>query len=336
MARHSSLWFRKQTNFWYTTLDGKQVKLSQDKKEAQQALHTLLANRPEPETCPTDFRPSVRKIADLWLDHQQATKKPDTYRMHKFYLQSFCDFVGKKKVADIKVHTVTAWIDHHKDWQSESTKTGARAAVQACFNWALGQDLIPANPVAKMKRGGYKKRERLLTAEEKKAIYAAAHHTLKPFLFVLEKTGARPFSEIAQLTAQDIDWQRATATLRNHKNAGKGKHRVIYFTPEVMDVLRQQAERFPAGPLFRSHCGNPYTAFNTSRRLLPLCQKLGIPPMSAYSYRHALITEALAKGMTADIVAELVGNSAVTIARNYSHLCQKTDLLREAMLKAVS
>jgi integrase len=335
MARPSRVWFREQTGWYYTTIRGEQIKLSPDAKEAERLLHGLLSK--EPEDIPTTaLRPSMRKIADLWLDEQQRTKKPDTYRMHKFYLQSFCNHVGKKRVADLKVHTATAWINSHPEWTSESTRTGARAALLACLNWAVAQDLIQTNPLAKMKRGGYTKRERVLAPEERRKLREAAHPSFRPFLFALEQTGARPFSELAKLEASMIDWQTGTARFLDHKNAGKGKHRVIYFTPELLAMLRELAKDRPTGPLFRTQFGNRYTAFNCSRRMLPLCKKLGIPPASVYCYRHTLITEALSKGMTADVVAELVGNSAITIARNYSHLCQMTDVLKQAALRAVS
>ena len=53
------------------------------------------------------------------------------------------------------------------------------------------------------------------------------------------------------------------------------------------------------------------------------------------SYRHSFITEALEQGLTADIVAELVGNTPKTIAKYYSHLESKKNTLREAARRAV-
>ena len=40
--------------------------------------------------------------------------------------------------------------------------------------------------------------------------------------------------------------------------------------------------------------------------------------------------------MTANVVAELVGNSPLTIARNYDHLNQKTKTMLEAAKQAVA
>ena len=64
-------------------------------------------------------------------------------------------------------------------------------------------------------------------------------------------------------------------------------------------------------------------------------KRLGIARFNPYSYRHSYITEALERGLTADIVAELVGNSPKTIAKYYSHLESKRNTLRESARKAV-
>ncbi|HEX3146724.1 MAG TPA: hypothetical protein VHR66_01405 [Gemmataceae bacterium] len=48
MARTSIVWFRKQDGHYYTTLRGKKIKLSADKKEAKKLFHELLAKEEEP------------------------------------------------------------------------------------------------------------------------------------------------------------------------------------------------------------------------------------------------------------------------------------------------
>jgi site-specific recombinase XerD len=59
---------------------------------------------------------------------------------------------------------------------------------------------------------------------------------------------------------------------------------------------------------------------------------LKLPRATIYAFRHSYCTDALAKGISANVLAELVGNSAVTIARNYDHLSKK----RESMLAAAA
>jgi integrase len=180
-------------------------------------------------------------------------------------------------------------------------------------------------------------RERILSPDEKKRIREAIKdQTFRDFVLFLEQTGARPYSEASSVTAAMIDWEGGSIPLAKHKNARKGKRRVIYLTPAVTEMLRRRVKLHPEGPLFLTNRGIPFNNRNTHGRLRRLERKLGTPRFNLYAYRHTYITEALAKGLTADVVAELVGNSARTVSKYYAHLEQKKDLLRDAAARAVA
>lgn len=356
MARKPSIWFREQTGWYMTTYRGEQVKLSQDKKEAERAFHTLLSQEEPPEET-GGLRPSFRKLADLFLQEAERTKAAETVKVQTVYLQSFCDFVGRRKASDIKVHHVSEWLNAHNQpgkvrgprkrkgkpdggeptrfqaW-GESTRTTARSILRACLNWAVMQGYLAANPLAKLKRGDYARRERILTADERQRVREWLPEGVREFVYALEQTGARPFSELATLTAEMIDWQTGTVTVAKHKNAKKGKKRVIYLTDGLQAVLRELAQKHPTGPLFRTRSGRPWDKGGVSKWMRKAEAALGIPRLNPYAWRHTLITESLAKGMSADIVAELVGNSPATIHKYYSHLDQKGDALRAAARQA--
>ena len=74
---------------------------------------------------------------------------------------------------------------------------------------------------------------------------------------------------------------------------------------------------------------------DAEREFHALLAKRTDEPATVYSYRHTYITEALERGLTASMVAELVGNSAKTIEKYYNHLSQKRDSLKAAALRAV-
>ncbi|QEL14730.1 tyrosine-type recombinase/integrase [Limnoglobus roseus] len=357
MARKPSIWFREQTGWYMTTYRGEQIKLSTDKKEAEKAFHTLLASE-EPQEETGGLRPSFHKLADLFLQEAARTKEPETVKVQTVYLQSFCDFIGKRKATDIKVHHVTEWlISHNKPGKArgprkrkakpegspepvrfqswgESTRTTARSILRACLNWAFTEGYIASNPLAKLKRGSYARRERILTADERKKVREWLPEGVREFIIALEKTGARPFSELAKVTAEMIDWPSGTITFLKHKTAKKGKKRVVYLTEELQAVLRKLAESHPTGPIFRTRTGIAWGKGTVSKWMRKVEKALGIPRLNPYAWRHTYITDSLAKGMSADIVAELVGNSPATISKYYSHLDQKGDTLREAAKRA--
>src|SRR5947208_2318985 len=114
MPRKPSIWQREQNGWWYTTFQGEQVKLSLDEGEAQRAFHELHAKLPEEK--PEGYRPTFRKLADLYLTFTQQTKSELTYGHQKYFLQSFCDHVKRKLAAELKPLDVTEWLLKRTTW----------------------------------------------------------------------------------------------------------------------------------------------------------------------------------------------------------------------------
>jgi integrase len=334
MPREAKIWQRAQDGWYYCKHKGKQVKLSRDKKEAQTAFHELKSKKEDDE--PKAYRPSFRKLADQYLEFTKQTKSERTYEHQLYFLQRFCDHVKSKRAAELKPADVTGWILKETTW-GYNTQVTARGLVVACLNWAIEQGFLIYSPLARMKVGQMRGRERILTKGERERILAAVKHneTFRLFLQFLEQTGARPYSEVAQITAEMIDWDEGCIPLAKHKNARKGKKRCIYLTEAAKAILRGLCEKRPSGPLFRTRNGQAYNRGNIIKAFRRLEKRLGIARFNPYSYRHTYITDALERGLTADIVAELVGNSPKTIAKYYSHLESKKNTLREAARKAV-
>ena len=236
MARKPSVWFREQDGFYYTTFRGEQTKLSRDKDEAERLFHGLHAQPPE-EQRDDSRRLSVGKVCDLFLEYAQNSLDPETYKHYKSKLNRYCAHVGKgRKVADLKPFHVTTWCDAYRHW-SESTRAAAIAVVLACLNWAVEQGYLSSHPLTRLKRGRYERRERILTDQERDALFAEIKDpTLRQFLRFLELTGCRPFSEAARITALDVNVAAGTITLHHHKNRKRtGKSRIIYLAPQARD-----------------------------------------------------------------------------------------------------
>jgi integrase len=339
MGRPPTIWFREYDGWYYTTHRGKRHKLARKKKDATRVFHALLAKSDEDQDEELPKRSpllSFKRLADLYLDHCKREKDEKTFELQRHFLQSFCDFVKVRKAADLKPSHVSEWLAMKPTWKHNSRVT-ARGILRSCLRWAVEEGLLARDPLPNMKVGQMYGRERILTADEKKKIIEAVRdQTFRDFVLFLEKTGARPYSEASSVTAAMIDWDAGSITLAKHKNARKGKRRMIYFTEDVEEMLRRRVERYPEGPLFLTNRGIPFNNRNTHGRLRRLEKKLGIPRFNLYSYRHSYITDALAKGLTADVVAELVGNSARTISKYYAHLEQRQDVLRDAARRAIS
>jgi integrase len=202
--------------------------------------------------------------------------------------------------------------------------------VVACMNWAVGEQRIAKNPLKGIRRKKTKRRERIIPPEHMRLILDKGPRNVVRFLFVLSMTGMRPFSELARLTAAMIDWEGGTVTFEKHKNAKKGKRRVVFFTPEALGLLKAQAEKHPEGFLFRTRFGNAWSRNSCRNELARACEELGIPKYGSYDFRRTYITQGLAKGLTANVMAQLCGNTPEVINRYYDSLHLKQDTLREA------
>ena len=155
----------------------------------------------------------------------------------------------------------------------------------------------------------------------------------------MQETGCRP-SEVARVTAADVNLDAGVWVLKKHKTAGKtGRPRVVYLTPGMVDLTRELVARFPDGPLFRGpRGGRPFTRNGIRCRFRRLRAKL--PHMAgvvSYSYRHTWATEALVNGVGIAQVAELMGHASTEmVSTTYGHLADKLGHLRDAARKATS
>src|SRR5437762_2410442 len=106
MPRKPGIWLRSGTDWYYTTYNGEQVKLSRDRKEAERLFHRLMAQKDEPTPEPAQqLGPSFRKLADEFLVHTQGVKNAETLAIQAKVLQAFCDRHKGLRAADLKGHT---------------------------------------------------------------------------------------------------------------------------------------------------------------------------------------------------------------------------------------
>jgi integrase len=333
VSKPSSIWLRKSTGWWMTTINDIQHKLSKDEGVARKAFYKLMA-RDEPAATRSPERHSVRWLADKFLTRTKASKTDETFRIQLELFKKFCQKFGTRPSDSLKAHEVNEWLDE-KAWET-STKALAVTIIKAAFNFAVSEDYLTESSLKKLKRRKIARRERVLSSEEEETLLKNAVGCFRDFVFVLLKTGMRPFSEAAKLTAAMINWEEGSAVLKEHKNAGKGKTRVVYFAPEVLNLLKKLAACHREGPLLRNARDVAWRRDTMYSRVTRLCEEIGMDHFNVYALRASFITNAIIKGVPVEVVAELVGTSAKMIWAHYSAVNKKTDALKAAALKAVS
>jgi integrase len=346
MPRRSAVWLRKQTGWYCTTLNGEIVRLAKDKREAERLFHEMMARRaaePDDHEPARQLGPSFKRMADDYLVHTAGDKNEKSLAIQTKILQAFCGRVKNVRAAELKGHMVTSWITwenqcraklRKKVWNT-STQALAIKTIKAVLNWGVKQGHLDVNPIKKLSSGKVARRERMLTVEERRRITEFVTPEFADFLFVVEQTGARPYTEIGRLEARHIDFANGTATLVLHKTARKtGRPRILFFTAEVLELLRKRVERYPTGLLFRTKRNSGWNASNCFKWFTMIREELGIDCV-LYHYRHTRISEAIIKGVPVEVVAELVGNTAQVIHAHYAHVGKDQAAMRAAAQKAV-
>ncbi len=246
MGRPRRIWRRNGSDYYYTKIDGKQTRLETTEKGSQRKLEQILRGNVVSHGTAT-----FPHVADRFLDHSEGVNEPETYQVHRLFLQSFKDHVGSRLVARLCEADLDQWCRKHGTW-GENTCVRAKAIVLAALNYGVRKLGLPMHPLAHVRPGTVGSREKYLTAEERQKIRAAVNGVFADYVYALEQTGARPFSEVCKVTAADVDLKAGTWTLSKWKNSKKqkGKKRTIYLTEGMLALTERLMEKHPEGALF--------------------------------------------------------------------------------------
>jgi integrase len=277
----------------------------------------------------------VATLCDLFLDYSQAHHSAGAYESYRRFLQSFCDAYGTLSAGDIKPFHVTRWLDSHKTWQG--ARRHAVISIKRAFSWGEQQGLIPGSPIRSLKVPRVRRRERVLTPDERTLILSEAKDkAFKNFLTALLGTGCRP-SEVAGVTAAEVNLELGVWVLTQHKTARKtGKPRIIYLSPEMLALTKQQMTEHPTGPLFPNRLGKQFTRNAWRCRFRRLRENHpGLAGVVCYTLRSTFATNALENGVGLAHVAELLGHSGTEmVMQHYQLLSANVGKMREAAAKA--
>jgi integrase len=316
-------YYRKQTDSYYVQLNGKQINLGKDEKQAYEQYHRLMANRHEPEP---DIK--VEVLLDRFLDWTKNNKAEATYEWYKGYLQSFKNAIGgTRPVSNLKVHHIQGWID---SYPTLGNRNCAVRAIKRAFNWGLEQEYITRSPAAKIKRPPLDPREVYITPQEWRTVLGMMKPSeFKDTCLFLRLTGCRP-QEFVKLEARHF--QGNCFVLERKESKGKRKRRVIPLPKAALKLVTPRLEKNPTGPLFRTSTGKPWTSDSLNSRFDDFEDKLNAGldrkkdaskwvKFYPYAIRHTFITDALIAGIDPIKLAKIVGHKDLRmIMEVYAHL----------------
>lgn len=201
------------------------------------------------------------------------------------------------------------------------------AAISGVFTWAIGERLTPrgwANPCRGVKRmKGERERVRFLDAGERQRLFAACKESRYPRLYALVLmamlTGARR-GELLSLTWRDVDLEAGCALLSRSKN---GDRRALVLLPQVVEALRPfagEASRFVFGSV-KSRGRVPASIDSAWRAAVARAE---ISDFRFHDLRHCCASYLAQDGKPLNVIAEVLGQRKLDMARRYAHLTVQT------------
>lgn len=314
MARRSSgkPWLHAKSAYWCSTVGGKRVYLDKDYKVACRKLRECFAEQKRAEQgVGSDWLEApIGNLADEFLDHILASRKPTTHTNCRYCLIRALKIVGPKtRVADIgKLHL--AKIEQKLTGKyTPSTVRDTIQTLQTVFSWAIRHDLLTENPLAGYQKPTGRSRTRVVTDEEFDKLLAGSDASFRDVLTALRYTGCRPV-EVRTLVWDWVDLDQGLWILKDHKTITRQRNplpRMIPLSEEVLALCKRLAERLPHGPsdhVFLNAHGKPYAKDGLCRKMARLRKRVGIESKAGeqlvlYSARHTFGTNA--NGRVSDI-----------------------------------
>lgn len=208
---------------WYLKLNRKDVRLDPDEEKAWDLYHQIMGRQLD-----LTADPRVMPLMDEFLEYTQKHREPGTYTFYRHYIKSFVGVLSPAlKASGLKAYHLTHWIDGlypPHDGHQNSRRNGIRA-IQRALNWAVKEDLILTNPLAKVSKPAAVPRDAYLTMEQfKKLIAAIKHEAVRDYVMILRLTGCRP-QEARIFTAAMLD--RKDHCFVIPREVAKGDHHVF-------------------------------------------------------------------------------------------------------------
>jgi integrase len=287
------------------------------------------------------------KYKDWALSHQGRGEET------LMLLKGNFEHLYKKKLVDISAWDVQKWRTvKDKQGLAPSTVNRRVTTLKAVLNKAVEWDVIPINPLSKIKplKIDKKSRVRFLSKEEEQTLRVALETReadirkgrlsgnawrevrgyktlpsldsafadyLKPMVLLTLNTGLRR-GEVFNLKWTDIDFRQKQLTVEG-TTAKSGQTRHIPLNKEAFKLLENWKPQSDGLFVFSS----PVTGVkfdNVKRSWEALRERAGLPGFWFHDLRHTFASKLVMAGQDLYVIKELLGHSTIQMTERYAHL----------------
>ena len=188
------------------------------------------------------------------------------------------------------------------------------ASISALYRFFIREGLLTSNPARFQSRRkvGYKL-PNTIPSEDLQAAYKNSVGVVHVWIGILSTTGIR-ISELLDLKWEDIDFKTCCIEIN-----GKGnKDRLVYTTPEYLDLMRQAYERHPAeGRIFR------YKERDARHMLWEALKPYSrAKQLSPHAIRHSFATSLARQGVNVATISTILGHNRIATTQKYIDMAQ--------------
>lgn len=201
-----------------------------------------------------------------------------------------------------------------KEGIKPSTTNRELAAISALYRYFIREGLMTSNPArfqSRRKVGFHL--PNTIPSEDLQKAYEHSVGVVHVWIGLLSTTGIR-ISELLGLKWEDIDFK--TCAIEIH---GKGsKDRLVYTTPEYLDLMRQAYERNPTeGRIFR------YSERDARHMLWEALKPYSrAKQLSPHAIRHTFATSLARQGVNVATIATILGHNRIATTQKYIDMAQ--------------
>ena len=201
-----------------------------------------------------------------------------------------------------------------KEGIKPTTTNRELAAISALYRFFIREGLLKTNPArfqSRRKVGFHL--PNTIPSEDLQAAYKNSFGVVHVWIGLLSTTGIR-ISELLGLNWEDIDFKTCALEIK-----GKGnKERLVYTTPEYLDLMRQAYERNPTeGRIFRySERDARYMLWEA---LKPYSRAKQLSP---HAIRHSFATSLAKQGVNVATIATILGHKSIETTQKYIDMAQ--------------
>ena len=272
----------------------------------------------------------VSELINYFRDNVAPTRYADAHKYDCMF-DWWIDKIGSIKVVNLTASDLSSCkqillteIIQTGEPRKPNTINKYLMCISAVLTYARDElELIEYNPMSKVKTipkpDG---RKRCLSIEEL-AIYLSAckkePEMIYLFVLIALGTGGR-YTEVQTLKVENIDFQNQRVFYIDTKN---NTSRALYIDDDVMNFLKYYLEKnnIKSGYIFK---GKRKDALPFIRgRVYEIIRECGLENFTVHDMRHTFASYAAMNGASLLEIAEMLGQTSVTVTKNYTHLTQK-------------